>query len=117
MLMKMHRPRKLSTSEGTNRFPKTQPRARLYFRTFRLSQNRGNNGGHAAAAPQSQIGKSQIPMNWLAHLFLSEPDTDFRLGNLLADSIARAERPSLPQNFQRGIHQHIKIDAFTDTHP
>jgi len=56
-------------------------------------------------------------MNWLAHLFLSEPDTEFRLGNLLADSIPRPDRASLPQNFQRGIHQHIKIDAFTDTHP
>jgi len=56
-------------------------------------------------------------MNWLAHLFLSEPDTEFRLGNLLADSIPRPDRASLPQNVQRGIHQHLKIDAFTDTHP
>ena len=56
-------------------------------------------------------------MNWLAHLFLSEPDTEFRLGNLLADCIERNDRPTLPQNVQRGIHQHLKIDAFTDTHP
>ena len=56
-------------------------------------------------------------MNWLAHLFLSEPDTEFRLGNVLADSIKRHDRASMPPNFQRGIHQHLKIDAFTDTHP
>ena len=24
-------------------------------------------------------------MNWLAHVFLSEPDIEYRLGNLLAD--------------------------------
>ena len=26
-------------------------------------------------------------MNWLAHVFLSEPDVEFRLGNLLADLV------------------------------
>jgi acyl carrier protein phosphodiesterase len=55
-------------------------------------------------------------VNWLAHLFLSEPDTEFRLGNLLADCVRRPDRPNMPPNFQCGIRQHQRIDAFTDTH-
>ncbi len=56
-------------------------------------------------------------MNWLAHVFLSEPDTEFRLGNLLADCIDRRDRAGLSKNVRRGIRQHLRIDAFTDTHP
>ena len=56
-------------------------------------------------------------MNWLAHSFLSEPDSEFRLGNLLADLVKRTERPELPSSFLRGMHQHKVIDAFTDSHP
>jgi acyl carrier protein phosphodiesterase len=56
-------------------------------------------------------------MNWLAHVFLSEPEIEFRLGNLLADVIKRQDRPAMPPNFQRGLRRHQIIDAFTDTHP
>jgi acyl carrier protein phosphodiesterase len=56
-------------------------------------------------------------MNWLAHLYLSEPNPEFRLGNLLADIAPDESLTSLPAAFQRGITQHRRIDAFTDSHP
>ncbi len=56
-------------------------------------------------------------MNWLAHLYLSERKPAFRLGNLLADFLPPVRLASLPVDFQRGIEQHRRIDAFTDAHP
>lgn len=56
-------------------------------------------------------------MNWLAHLYLSEPNPQFRVGNLLPDLVRRAELTGLPEPFQRGIRCHRRIDAFTDAHP
>jgi acyl carrier protein phosphodiesterase len=56
-------------------------------------------------------------MNWLAHLYLSEPDPQFRVGNLLPDLARRSELASLPEPFQRGIRCHRQIDVFTDAHP
>lgn len=56
-------------------------------------------------------------MNWLAHVFLSEPSTDFRLGNLLADLVRGADRTTMPPDFLRGAACHKAIDAFTDAHP
>lgn len=54
-------------------------------------------------------------MNWLAHVYLSEPDVEFRLGNLLADIVKGPERVGMPATFMAGVRQHQKIDAFTDT--
>ena len=56
-------------------------------------------------------------MNWLAHLYLSEPNPEFRLGNLLPDIARGQSLASLPEAFQQGITQHRRIDAFTDSHP
>jgi acyl carrier protein phosphodiesterase len=56
-------------------------------------------------------------MNWLAHLFLSEPSPAFRIGNLLPDMARPSELSHLPAEFLRGVHQHRRIDAFTDSHP
>jgi acyl carrier protein phosphodiesterase len=56
-------------------------------------------------------------MNWLAHLFLSEPSPAFRIGNLLPDLARPSELSGLSSEFVRGIHQHRRIDAFTDSHP
>lgn len=56
-------------------------------------------------------------MNWLAHLYLSESDPAFRVGNLLPDILSYSQLTGLPEDFQRGIRQHRLIDAFTDTHP
>lgn len=56
-------------------------------------------------------------MNWLAHLFLSDPHPRTRIGNLLPDILRQHELLALPPEFQRGITQHRRVDAFTDSHP
>jgi acyl carrier protein phosphodiesterase len=56
-------------------------------------------------------------MNWLAHLFLSEPDPAFRVGNLLPDLLPISVLSDLAPEILRGVRQHRRIDAFTDTHP
>jgi len=56
-------------------------------------------------------------MNWLAHLVLSEPDSAFRVGNVLADILPIGELRQLPAAFQAGIVRHRAIDSFTDKHP
>jgi acyl carrier protein phosphodiesterase len=55
-------------------------------------------------------------MNWLAHLYLSEPAPAFRIGNLLPDLAAISALAHLPPEYQRGMQQHQRIDAFTDSH-
>jgi acyl carrier protein phosphodiesterase len=55
-------------------------------------------------------------MNWLAHLYLSEPQLDMRLGNLLADVVRGAERSRMSAQFRRGAACHAAIDAYTDAH-
>ena len=56
-------------------------------------------------------------MNWLAHVFLSEANVEFQLGNLLADIVRRQQRDGLPEDFIRGALRHHAIDVFTDGHP
>lgn len=55
-------------------------------------------------------------MNWLAHLLLSEPNVESRLGNLLADIVKGTARQELNLHLQRGIACHQVIDRFTDNH-
>ena len=56
-------------------------------------------------------------MNWLAHLNLSEPTVDFRLGNVIADFVKGEARLALPAQVKRGTDCHLLIDAYTDAHP
>jgi len=56
-------------------------------------------------------------MNWLAHLYLSKPDAEFRVGNLLPDLTSAAQLAFLPEPYQKGIRCHRQIDLFTDSHP
>lgn len=56
-------------------------------------------------------------MNWLAHVFLSEPQIEHRLGNLLADLVRGAQRDAMSAEFRRGAELHRMIDAYTDAHP
>jgi acyl carrier protein phosphodiesterase len=56
-------------------------------------------------------------MNWLAHLYLSEPSPEFRIGNLLPDLLKPPQWRGLSVEILRGIECHQKIDAFTDSHP
>ena len=56
-------------------------------------------------------------MNWLAHLFLSEPNPAFRIGNLLPDLVGPSALSGLSSDYLRGVRQHRRIDSFTDAHP
>jgi acyl carrier protein phosphodiesterase len=56
-------------------------------------------------------------VNWLAHVFLSEPSVEFQLGNLLADVVRGPRREAMSADFVRGAVCHKAIDAFTDAHP
>ena len=56
-------------------------------------------------------------MNWLAHLFLSAPTPEFRLGNLLPDLIRPLRKEELTPETLRGVECHRSIDAYTDRHP
>ena len=56
-------------------------------------------------------------MNWLAHLVLSEPQADFRIGNLLPDFLPMGQLAGLPTVIAQGVHRHRQIDAYTDAHP
>lgn len=56
-------------------------------------------------------------LNWLAHIYLSEPTPEFRLGNILPDFLRANELRHLSPEIQRGIACHHRIDAFTDRHP
>src|SRR5262249_25865686 len=51
------------------------------------------------------------------HALLSGPETEVRLGNVLADFVKGRERRALPPAFLEGVRQHQAIDAFTDNHP
>ena len=55
-------------------------------------------------------------VNWLAHVFLSEPNVEFQLGNLLADVVRGEQREAMSADFVRGAACHKAIDAFTDAH-
>lgn len=55
-------------------------------------------------------------MNWLAHVLLSRPDVEFRLGNLLADLVKGPEREAMSAAFIEGARHHQAIDGFTDRH-
>lgn len=57
------------------------------------------------------------PLNWLAHLFLSEPDPAYRIGNVIADWVKGEARAALREDLQRGVACHRVIDLFTDAHP
>ncbi|MDK2123977.1 acyl carrier protein phosphodiesterase [Parachitinimonas caeni] len=56
-------------------------------------------------------------MNYLAHLYLSEPTPAFRVGSLLPDVLSLAQLQQLPDAFHAGIARHRQIDAYTDAHP
>lgn len=58
-----------------------------------------------------------LELNWLAHIYLSDPDPAARVGNLLPDLVPVASLTSLSADILRGVVQHRQIDAFTDTHP
>ncbi len=56
-------------------------------------------------------------MNWLAHVWLSAPEPEQRLGNLLSDLLRPPELNRLAPSYRRGVECHHFIDQFTDGHP
>jgi len=56
-------------------------------------------------------------MNYLAHLYLSGTSEDLLIGNFIADSVKGKQYEQHPEEVQKGILLHRKIDTFTDQHP
>lgn len=55
-------------------------------------------------------------MNWLAHVFLSEPSIHEQLGNLLTDPLKGRAWEGMESETRFGMSVHLQIDSFTDTH-
>ena len=55
-------------------------------------------------------------MNFLAHLYLSQNDTNIMIGNFIADHIRGNHYENFSKEIQQGIFLHREIDTFTDTH-
>ncbi len=56
-------------------------------------------------------------MNYLAHLYLSEPNEEAWLGSLLGDFVKGPLDGRYSAHITRAIALHRKIDSFTDAHP
>ena len=55
-------------------------------------------------------------MNWLAHIFLSEHNIEFQIGNYLADPLKGKVWSDASKHIQKGMKVHTIIDVFTDEH-
>ncbi len=57
-------------------------------------------------------------MNYLAHLYLADPDDAHRLGNMAGDWIkGNLERQTLPERVLDGARRHRSVDSYSDRHP
>lgn len=57
-------------------------------------------------------------MNYLAHLYLSDPDPLCRLGNMMGDFVkGRLEQHALPPRILKGLRQHRAVDRLAVSHP
>lgn len=55
-------------------------------------------------------------MNWLAHVYLSSPGIEVRLGNLLADTVRGRDLDRMSPDFMKGVREHRAVDAFAEGH-
>jgi acyl carrier protein phosphodiesterase len=55
-------------------------------------------------------------MNFLAHLYLSQNNTNIMIGNFIADHIRGNNYRGFSKEIQQGIFLHRAIDTFTDAH-
>lgn len=55
-------------------------------------------------------------MNFLAHLYLSNNNTNIMIGNFIADHIRGNNYEGFSKEIQQGIFLHREIDTFTDAH-
>jgi acyl carrier protein phosphodiesterase len=56
-------------------------------------------------------------MNFLAHQALSGNNQSIQVGNFVADFLRGERNIEFPEQIQKGIQLHHKIDFFTDNHP
>ncbi|MBA3683089.1 MAG: DUF479 domain-containing protein [Bacteroidetes bacterium] len=56
-------------------------------------------------------------MNYLAHAFLSNNNTDLLIGNFIADHLRGNDFKDYKPEVIEGIYLHRRIDTFTDAHP
>jgi len=56
-------------------------------------------------------------MNYLVHLYLSDPDPECLLGTLMGDFVKGPIDNSIPAGFRKGIRHHRQVDVFAhDNH-
>jgi acyl carrier protein phosphodiesterase len=55
-------------------------------------------------------------MNYLAHLYFADNNSESRIGNLLGDFCRGVDIKLLSENCKAGLNQHRAIDRFTDQH-
>ena len=55
-------------------------------------------------------------MNYLAHLYLAQRNPHSLVGNLMGDFLRGVKVKDLPQRIARGVHNHLAVDRFTDSH-
>ena len=55
-------------------------------------------------------------MNFLAHLYLSQNNTNLMIGNFIADHIRGNHYKEYSNEIQQGVFLHRAIDTYTDTH-
>ena len=55
-------------------------------------------------------------MNFLAHLYLSQNNTNIMIGNFIADHIRGNNYKNFSKEIQQGVFLHREIDTFTDAH-
>jgi len=55
-------------------------------------------------------------MNYLMHLYLSDPHPDCLLGNLMGDFVKGRLDDRFPAEIRRGLCQHRRIDSYAHTH-
>ena len=56
-------------------------------------------------------------VNFLAHLYLSQNNTNMMIGNFIADHVKGNDYKEYSNEIQKGILLHREIDTYTDTHP
>lgn len=55
-------------------------------------------------------------MNWLAHVFLSEQNIDFQVGNFISDPLKGKAWENASEDIKKGMEVHKIIDSYTDSH-
>ncbi len=56
-------------------------------------------------------------MNYLAHILLSGDNLDIQVGGLLGDFVKGPLQGQYPENVEKGIALHRRLDVYTDTQP